>query len=56
MIKSIYLFKELERITTMLSKTEIALLQLATNEIKKKESTKIPNEKKKSGLSFIIPL
>lgn len=50
MIKSIYLFKELERITTMLSKTEIALLQLATNEIKKKESTKIPNEKKKSGL------
>lgn len=34
----------------MLSKTEIALLQLATNEINKKESTKVPNEKKKSGL------
>ena len=34
----------------MLSKTEIALLQLATNEIKKKESTKVPNEKKKSAL------
>lgn len=34
----------------MLSKTEIALLQLATNEINKRESTKIPNEKKKSAL------
>ena len=34
----------------MLSKTEIALLQLATNEIRKKENTKVPNEKKKSGL------
>ena len=34
----------------MLSKTEIALLQLATNEINKKESAKVPNEKKKSGL------
>ena len=34
----------------MLSKTEIALLQLATNEIRKKESTKVSNEKKKSGL------
>ena len=34
----------------MLSKAEIALLQLATNEIRKKENTKVPNEKKKSGL------
>ena len=34
----------------MLSKTEIALLQLATNEINKRESTKVPNEKKKSAL------
>ena len=34
----------------MLSKTEIALLQLATNEINKKESAKAPSEKKKSGL------
>lgn len=34
----------------MLSKTEIAVLQLATNEINKRESTKVPNEKKKSGL------
>ena len=34
----------------MLSKTEIALLQLATNKIRKKENTKVPNEKKKSGL------
>jgi hypothetical protein len=34
----------------MLSKTEIALLQLATNEINKKESTKVPNDRKKSGL------
>ena len=34
----------------MLSKTEIALLQLATNKINKRESTKVPNEKKKSGL------
>lgn len=34
----------------MLSKTEIALLQLATNEINKKESAKVPSEKKKSGL------
>lgn len=34
----------------MLKKTEIALLQLATNEINKRESVKVPNEKKKSGL------
>ena len=34
----------------MLSKTEIALLQLATNEINKKESTKAPSDRKKSGL------
>lgn len=34
----------------MLSKTEIALLQLATNEINKKESTKVPSDRKKSGL------
>lgn len=34
----------------MLNKTEIALLQLATNEINKRESVKVPNEKKKSGL------
>ena len=34
----------------MLSETEIAVLQLATNEINKRESTKVPNEKKKSGL------
>lgn len=34
----------------MLSKTEIALLQLATNKINKKESTKVPSDRKKSGL------
>ena len=34
----------------MLNKKEISLLQLATNEINKRESTKIPNEKKKYAL------
>ena len=34
----------------MLRETEIAVLQHATNEINKRESTKVPNEKKKSGL------
>lgn len=34
----------------MLNKTEISLLQLAANEINKREIVKVPNEKKKSGL------